>query len=191
MKLILIRHGLPQRTDTTADAPLSEVGHTQAAAVARWVAKEGIDVLYSSPMIRARQTAEPLEQLLGKKAAVLEGVAEYDRNSGRYIPIEDMKRADRSAWRKTMAGNAVHDLAEFRQLVVNELLGVIAAHPGQTVAVTCHGGVINVWASHVLGMSEARMFFLPDYTSVNRFLCSSAGHLTLGSLNETAHLRTA
>lgn len=189
MKLILIRHGLPQRTETTADAPLSDLGHEQARAVAQWLRGEPIDALYTSPMIRAQQTAVPLSEQTTLSPAVLEGVAEYDRHSGRYIPIEEMKRADQTAWRKTMAGNVVHNLAEFRQLVVNTLLGVIAAHPGQTVVITCHGGVINAWASHVLGMSEARMFFMPDYTSVNRFLCSSAGHLTVGSLNETGHLR--
>lgn len=189
MKLVLIRHGLPLRTETTADAPLSDLGRAQADAVARWISREGIDVLYTSPMIRARQTAEPFESVMGLSATVLEGVAEYDRHSGRYIPIEEIKAADKAAWRKSMADNSAHNLAEFRKIVVDELTGVIAAHPGQTVAVTCHGGVINVWASHVLGLPQARMFFLPDYTSVNRFVCSSAGHLTVVSLNETAHLR--
>lgn len=188
MNLILIRHALPQRSETTADAPLSDIGHTQARALADWLASERVDALYTSPMQRALQTAEPLAKVTGHEPKVLEGVAEYDRNSGRYIPIEEIKRADKAVWRKSMNHQSAHDLVGFRELVVKELTSVIAGHPGQTVAVTCHGGVINVWATHVLGL-DARMFFLPHYTSINRFLCSSSGHLTVQSLNETAHLR--
>jgi len=188
MKLLLIRHGLPERTDTTSDAPLSRKGHEQAQALAQWLRAERIDALYSSPMQRALQTAEPLARRFGLEPGVIEGVAEYDRHGSRYVPIEDLKAVDEAAWRKTMAGQAVDNLEAFRERVVHSLQGIIHAHPGQTVAVTCHGGVINAWASHVLGM-PARLFFLPDYTSINRFLCSSAGHLTLEGLNETAHLR--
>ncbi len=190
MNLILIRHALPQRSESTADAPLSEIGHSQAQSLANWLRTERIDALYTSPMKRALQTAVPLTELTGHQPKVLEGVAEYDRYSGRYIPIEEIKQADKAAWRKSLAHNTVHDLAGFREMVVTELQAVIAAHAGQTVAVTCHGGVINVWASHVLGL-DARMFFLPDYTSINRFLCSGSGHLTVQSLNETAHLRAS
>ena len=51
----------------------------------------------------------------------------------------------------------------------------------------CHGGVINAYASHVLGI-EFPLFFQPTYTSVNRFLASSAGHRSVVSLNEAGHL---
>ena len=68
------------------------------------------------------------------------------------------------------------------------MLAVTAEHRGGTVAVCCHGGVINVWSGHVLGLAP-RLFFEPHYASIHRFLCSSAGHLTVGSLNETAHLQ--
>jgi probable phosphoglycerate mutase len=64
---------------------------------------------------------------------------------------------------------------------------IIAAHPGGKVAVFCHGGVINVWAAHVLGM-EPRVFFEADYTSLNRFLAARSGQRAVVSLNERAHL---
>ena len=51
-----------------------------------------------------------------------------------------------------------------------------------------HGGVINIWTTYVLGM-DARLFFQPDYTSLNRYLCARTGQRNLVSLNETAHLK--
>ncbi len=62
------------------------------------------------------------------------------------------------------------------------------AHPGQRVAVFCHGGVINVWTAQVLKMPP-RLFFEPDYTSIHRFMCARSGQRNVVSLNERAHLR--
>jgi len=64
MELIIIRHGLPLRTEKTdgspADPKLSETGIEQAKKLASWMRNEHLDALYCSPMMRARMTAEPL-----------------------------------------------------------------------------------------------------------------------------------
>ena len=100
MKLILIRHGLPVRSDSSADPSLAPQGVRQAEQMARWLHDEGIDALYSSPMRRARETAEPLAALTGLTPRVIEGIAEYDQGSGRYVPMEELKRTDYAAcWR--------------------------------------------------------------------------------------------
>jgi probable phosphoglycerate mutase len=53
--------------------------------------------------------------------------------------------------------------------------------------VTCHGGVINIWTAHVIGMPP-RFFFYPDYTSIHRYLCAGTGQKTVRVLNEAVHL---
>jgi probable phosphoglycerate mutase len=80
------------------------------------------------------------------------------------------------------------DIAAFQKMVVKALEEIIAAHPGRRVAVFCHGGVVNVWTAHVLGMAP-RLFFEPGYTSVHRYMCASTGQRNVVSLNERAHLR--
>ena len=72
-------------------------------------------------------------------------------------------------------------------VVVGPLLTFVIAHPGKTVAVFCHGGVVNVWTAHVLGMAP-RLFFEPVYASVHRYLCASTGQRNIVSLNERCHL---
>lgn len=190
MELILVRHARPERiegTDTPADPPLTGLGHRQARAVAGWMAAEPFDALYCSPMRRARQTAAPLCALLGVEPVVEEGVREYDDLSPEYIPMEELK-ADKEAWRIWLAENAAADREAFRYEVVEALERICTEHRGQRVVVICHGGVVNIWASHVLGLGD-RMFFEPAYTSVNRFLAASSGERSVVSLNETAHLR--
>lgn len=188
MELILIRHGLPERRDDTSDAPLSEEGHDQARRVAAWLADDGIDAVYASTMLRAGQTAEPFAALAGHEVRRHEGVVEFDRASGAYIPMEVLKREDYAAWKAFAEGGHDHDIVGFQKMVVAALEEIIAGHPGQKVAVFCHGGVINVWTAHVLGM-EPRLFFEPGYTSIHRYMCARSGQRNVVSLNERAHLR--
>jgi probable phosphoglycerate mutase len=80
------------------------------------------------------------------------------------------------------------DPALFRDVVVEAVERVIAANRGRTVAVVCHGGVVNAYLAHVLGL-ETPMFYEPIYTSIARVLAASSGQRQLQSVNEAAHLR--
>lgn len=193
MELILVRHGLPVRIDDAdgpADPELSEEGHRQAARMADWLAPEGIDAVYVSPMRRARETAAPLEKALGIPAVVDDELAEFDRDQHFYVPLEELKAAGDPRYERMIRGelDGEVDPHTFREVVKVAVERVVEANPGKRVAVVCHGGVINAWASVVLGIEDP-LFFEPAYTSINRFLASSRGHRSLVSLNETGHLR--
>jgi 2,3-bisphosphoglycerate-dependent phosphoglycerate mutase len=192
MELILVRHARPEQIlDAVgpADPPLTEIGHRQARAVAAWLAGESIDALYTSPMVRARQTTEPLARLLGLEATVVDGVREYDATESSYVPMEVL-RQDKEAWRKFLEEEAGLDRSDFASEVATSLERLIDAHRGQRIVVVCHGGVINTWAGRVLGLGD-QLFFNPDYTSINRFMAASSGERSVVSLNEAAHLRGA
>jgi 2,3-bisphosphoglycerate-dependent phosphoglycerate mutase len=188
MELILVRHGLPERRDDTADPPLSELGHEQARKVASWLAGEKIDAVYASTMQRARQTAEPFAGVAAHAVICHEGICEFDRNSGTYVPMEELKRENYEAWLRFAQGQHGADIESFSATVIDTLEALVRDHPGQRVAVFCHGGVINVWTAHVLKMPP-RLFFEPDYTSIHRFMCARSGERNVVSLNERAHLR--
>lgn len=188
MELILVRHGRPERNEVSADPPLSPLGQEQAERVARWLAKDAIDAVWSSPMRRAIQTAEPFAAQTGCPVRSHAGIVEFDQASGAYIPTEELKRENFAAWQKLATGGGTVNMTAFRTRVVEGMEEIVAAHPGQKVVVFCHGGVINVWATHVLAM-QPRIFFEADYTSINRFSCARSGQRSVVSLNERAHLR--
>ena len=197
MELILIRHALPIRVEgeegTAADPELAELGHEQARALAEYLADEHIDALYVSPMRRALETAEPVSKTLGLEAVVDDELAEFDRQSHFYIPIEELKEEKDERWDDLIAGrwgtDGEVDPQTFKDVVVEAVERVIAKHRGQTVAIVCHGGVINAYFAHLLKL-DFPMFFEPAYTSISRVLASSGGHRQVKSINEHAHVRT-
>jgi probable phosphoglycerate mutase len=195
MELLLIRHALPERIETQdgspADPPLSAIGRAQAERMARWLAVEKIGAVYASPMRRARETAEPIARAVGAEIEIDPGLVEMDHLSEVYIPLEELKRDDYPRWQALVQQGGLYagvDLDAFRYNVVTSVERAIAAHPGGRVALVCHGGVINAWTGHVLGIKDP--FFLDvAYTGVSRFLAASSGERSVRSLNETAHLR--
>lgn len=188
MELILVRHGLPERRADTSDPPLTPVGHDQARRVAAWLEPDGVDAVFASTMLRAIQTAEPFAALGGHEVRQHEGIVEFDRDSGTYVPMEELKRDDYPAWLAMAQGEHGVDIEGFQATVVAALEEIIASHPSKRVAVFCHGGVINVWTAHVLGM-KPRLFFEPDYTSVHRYMCARSGQRNVLCLNDRGHLR--
>ncbi|MDJ0852424.1 MAG: histidine phosphatase family protein [Myxococcota bacterium] len=194
VELILIRHALPLRVETPdgspADPPLGAEGREQAERLSRWLARERLDALYTSPLRRARETAAPLEAALGLRAVVEPRVAEFDKDAPVYVPLEELKRTDPERWRALIDSGFYleGEVDRFRADVVAALDAVIDANPGRRVAVFCHGGVVNAWLSHLLGL-ERLFLFEPIYTGVSRFLAARSGERSLTSLNEAAHLR--
>jgi 2,3-bisphosphoglycerate-dependent phosphoglycerate mutase len=187
MELILVRHGLPERREDTSDPPLSAMGREQAERVARYLGRDKIDAVYASTMLRAIQTAEPFAARSGHEIATREGICEFDRGTGAYIPMEQLKRDDYPAWKAFASGDHGTDIVGFQKTVVETLEPIVEANAGKTVAVFCHGGVVNVWTAHVLGMAP-RLFFEPVYASVHRYMCARTGERNVVSLNERCHL---
>ena len=188
MQLLLIRHGLPVRSDESADPPLAPEGEDQARRVAHRLVGEPIDAVFASTMRRAIQTAEPFVAAAGHALELRDGIVEYDRGGGTYVPMEVLKREDYPRWKAFVDGGYGIDIADFQKTVVATLEAIIEANSGKTVAVFCHGGVINVWTAHILGMTP-RLFFEPAYASVHRYLCARSGQRNLVSLNDVGHLR--
>ena len=195
MELVFARHAIPVRREVdhgVADPELSTAGREQARRLADYLAAETIDAIYCSPLRRARETAAPVAEAFSLPVHVLEGVAEYDRTSNAYVPVEELKASNDPRWLEIRDGvwtSAEETEQEFVQRVVAASEEVVARHSGQRVLVVCHGGVINAYLAHVLGLGARRGFFYPNYTSVHRVAAARSGERSIVTVNETPHLR--
>ena len=137
-KLVLVRQGRPDEDDRACpnDPPLNADERCQAHAVARLLACESVARIVASPLVPARQTAEPLAERLGLPIDTIEGWAEADRNTAR------------RGWRRFLEDPVRHlgaDPQEFRAGVLAALEDATRAGPSPSlVAVFTHGLQINV-----------------------------------------------
>lgn len=195
MELILVRHALPERrevTDGPADPELSPDGHAQAELMANYLRTEQIDAIYSSPMRRAVQTAAPLAAAFATEATIVDDVAEYDQQSSEYVPIEELKASGDPRFAEIEQGLDLEheEFAHFTSRVLTAIETIIDRHAGHRVAVVCHGGVINAYLGHVLGVDFTPPGFIyPNYTSLHRFAASRSGVRSVVTVNETPFLR--
>jgi len=179
MDLIIIRHGEPDLTgDDLSDPPLTDLGQRQAVATAQHLAATTLDAVYVSPQRRAQQTSVPVLGERGLTPVTDERIAEFDYELGSYITpatFEGMTREEAMVLLEEYQGPA------FQERVLAGFGDIIAANPGKTVAVVCHGGVINAVARDVL---EAKQPLSPHHASVTRVAASRSGVRSLTTFNE-------
>ena len=195
MEVLLIRHAIPIRRELEsgiADPELASEGLKQADLMAQYLSTEKLHAIYASPMQRAQQTASPLATVQGLSITTIDGVAEFDKNSNQYVPVEELKANNDPRWQEMLRGawtSADETEEEFISRTVGSIENIIANHASQRVAIVCHGGVINAYLCHVLGLENQRGFFYPNYTSIHRIAAASSGERSIVTLKETSHLR--
>jgi probable phosphoglycerate mutase len=196
MELLLIRHALPVRRELdtgVADPELSEKGHEQARHLGRYLSSEHLDAVYASSLRRAQQTAIPVVEGRDLEMVIEPDVAEYDKNSPEYVPVEELKATNDPRWIAMLDGiweQDGEDEETFNARTIGAIERIIGEHRGERVAIVCHGGVINAYLTHILELEVgSRGFFYPNYTSIHRVAAASSGERSIVTLNETSHLR--
>jgi uncharacterized phosphatase len=159
-RIVLIRHGqtdwnLEERLQGATDVPLNDAGREQARVVARHLHAEalGWDVLVSSPLGRAVETARIIGEALG-----LELAATYDDLVERsFGPLE----GSRLAGLEGAAREEVLSAGEPPEAVVRRGLAALrrirADHPGRSVLVVAHGSLIRLTVSELNGEAHPRI----------------------------------
>jgi probable phosphoglycerate mutase len=194
MRLILVRHGRPDEDGavTPNDPPLNEDGWRQARATARLLGSEGITRIVTSPLRRARETAEPLAKGLRLGIETIDLWAEADRGTSRYRSTETLRADGGEAWSRFLAdpiGYLGGDPVSFRDGVLAALGATVAKEaPTARVVVFTHGLPINIVLAHALGLDSITRF-LVGYGSVTRLRHFGGGRYGVASVNETGHHR--
>jgi len=200
-RLILVRHGQSTwnaqgRIQGWADPPLDDTGQEQARRLARRLAAEehNISALYSSPLLRARQTAEAVGLTLTLTVQTDDRLKENDVGllSGltgdeveRQFPEWMSARRNSVEWVPPPGGE---DRDAFVERAVAVMCDIVTHHPDQSVAVVSHGGTLAVYLAHLLEMPIHRTLpFQFDNTSLSIVKVSDR-RVRLFKLNDTAHL---
>lgn len=165
MKIYLIRHGestsdVKERYDGDYDDHLTERGRVEAELIAKKLLKMGVEIVYSSARIRARETSEIVCSILGCETAVMEELNEqniYNAYQALAIeqPEEEYRKLGELIARREQNYPGVETYAQLKERVIRGLSKILA-DTHQTVAVITHGGPIRCIVREVLRLGELR-----------------------------------
>ena len=170
-RLYLVRHGRTAGNTVRyvgwGDEPLDDVGRAQARALAEELATEPIDVVFSSPLSRALDTARPLAESHGAPLHLRDGLKEID-----YGEYQDILKAERKLRLKRNhrvermpGGESLRDVFDRVAVVRAEVDEERRA--GRHVAVVAHFWSLRMLAGQVDGLSFDEALARDDYSPEN------------------------
>ncbi|TDN67562.1 phosphoglycerate mutase [Paraburkholderia sp. BL10I2N1] len=183
-QVIFIRHGETdwnriKRIQGHIDIPLATSGVEQAQKLAQRLEREvkqgaRLDAIYSSDLMRAQQTAQPIASALGLPLQLRQGLRE--RQYGAFQGHDSDEIAGRfpdeyAHWQTRDPGFAPPDgesQRAFYHRVLHAIEPIIAVHPGGRIACVAHGGVLDCVYRYANGLSlEAPRTYSLLNTSMN------------------------
>ncbi len=206
--LFLIRHGEsvanvePIIGGMNGDAGLTERGRRQAALLEERLHDHGLraDRLYASTLPRALETAEYVARALGLRVETDDDLQELRPGEADGLSFEEWK-ARFPGLEKGLSSSPFHPFAPggeswavFLVRAGAALARIVAEHPGETVVVVCHGGVLEAsfFLALGLGPTSKQAAFAPLNTSIthwrHRPVDEGPPEWTLVTFNDAGHL---
>jgi len=200
--ILIIRHG---ETDWnrgkifrgTFDIPLNENGKQQARLAARSLERVQIDAAYTSPLCRAKESAEIVTEPHGISALVHDGFIDLDY--GEWTGKEDSEVATRwpdehAAWTtkphtvRPPGGTTLKEVFNQSFTAMQELA---EKHDGETIAIFAHRVVNKVLVIGALSLGLERFpFIIQGNCCINEVERTQDGYL-IHSINDVSHIRNA
>ena len=202
-RLCLVRHGQSDGNATGrfgghSPTPLSALGVEQAEITARTLATERINVIYSSDLYRAVQTAAPLAELLDlpiiensafreRKVGVLEGKT-FDESRVEH-PKDYYALINRNIHHVITEGESYRQLLKRATKALHE---VLRTHQGENIVIFSHTGAICYLTLYLIGAinrkTKTTPWLITSNCGINRFEIRSRNNIRVLALNDTRHL---
>lgn len=198
---LFIRHGetdwnIQKRMQGHTEIPLNAMGKRQAKKIAQHLKHFGVDILYSSPLTRAHQTAvvihkyHPIIPLLTSDALKERAFGELEGKTYEEIWQTYPELLFEQSWNypalKIPGGERLADVYNRVQKFLDE---VLRKDKGKTIVVVSHGVTIRCMICSLLQLPLEQGVFLDlENTSFSLIKQPEAGIAELHFLNKTIHL---
>lgn len=200
-RIVLVRHGqtalsVDRRYSGRGNPPLTDLGMTQALRAAQRVAAEQpIAAVVSSPLDRARQTAQAITDLVGGEVVPEDDLIENDFGAWEGLTFAEAKARDPELHARWLGDESVpapggesFTQTAARVIAAKDLL--LQRYPGQTVVVVSHVTPIKSLLRHALDVGPQLLFRLHlDLASVSVAEFFPDGGAVVRCVNDTSHLR--
>jgi len=200
--LYLVRHGAtannrakPSRLQgRRTDPPLSEEGLAQARQTGLFLADSPLDAVFSSPLLRARQTAEAIAERHGLAVEVVDDLIEVDVGEWEGRDWDDIQRADPEAYRGFMTDATINpylggeNLKTVLARAKPAFERLMEANVGRLIVAVAHNVVNRAYLTELIGIPLARYRSIPQDNCGLTLLRYRRGRVKAVTINGLFHL---
>lgn len=170
--IIFLRHGQAKNnlerilTGRTPGVPLTEKGIDQAEKAAKFLEHMNISAIYSSPIERARHTAEIVGKHNSLDVTIDDRLIELDMGKFTGVPYDEIFTSHGNVFMKfyngelEIAHNGVETFSEVKKRILGIVDHVIENHPDQNVVLVTHMDPIKAMLSTVMDLTPTNLFEL-------------------------------
>jgi ribonuclease H / adenosylcobalamin/alpha-ribazole phosphatase len=199
-RMLLVRHGqtelsVGRRYSGRGNPVLTETGLRQAAAIADRLGKlGGVDAVVTSPLSRARQTADAIGGATGAPVTELADLTETDFGRWEGLTFTEAMERDPALHRAWLTDPSVptpggESFDQVHERVARARDDIIATFPGSTVVVVSHVTPIKTLLRIGLATGPSVLFRLHlDLASLSIVEFYPDGHTSVRLFNDTTHL---
>ena len=179
-----------------SDVPLNPMGFREAELVGEFLRGKDIDVIYSSPLSRGKETAGKIAQVFNLKVQILEGINDMSFGKWEGRPLKEVQSNDRVnflQWRDQPHLARIPEgetLDEVRVRAMAALGEVIQNHQGKNIVLVSHRVVNKVILCGILGIDNSHFWQMGQGTAAINLIQFREGKYVLSLLNEGCHLKS-
>ena len=168
--IIFLRHGQAKNNTErilagrTPGVPLTEKGIDQAKKAASFLENMNISAIYSSPIERAKNTAEIVGEHTSIDVRIDERLIELDMGKFTGMPYDEIFSSHGNVFMKFYKGdleiahNGVETFSDVKKRVLGIVDHVINTHPDENVVLVTHMDPIKAMLSTVVSLSPENLF---------------------------------
>lgn len=199
-KIYLIRHGETEwnkelRYQGQRDIPLNAQGRRQAMQLAARLATEKFQDIYSSPLLRARETAAQIASRHGKQVHLEKGLSEIDFGEWegrRYTELEEEQKRVAECWFSKPGSVCIpggEPYGDFKKRTLEAFQRILNGN-NRDLAIVSHAGIIRIIVAAMLEMPEDSLIRLRlSPASLTILIYDDWRNPYLDLLNATCHLK--
>jgi broad specificity phosphatase PhoE len=198
MRIYCVRHGesvynAEGRIQGQSDVPLSELGLRQGEAVAKALDDVSLEAIYSSPLIRAKKTAEILADGVGLPITYDDRLKEVHAGIFQDQRREDLEKThpkELALWRSEDLDYAIPGGESRRQLMTRgrALFEEVASNGHQRAAVVAHGRLLVVTIKYLVGLAPSDPPISLENGSITTLAFDLEGGFRVERWNRADHL---
>ena len=198
--IYLVRHGQTAWNKEEifrgrTDIPLDETGLREAEGAGEYLKEIKVTAIYSSPLTRARQTAEKIAALHPVEVKFHPGIIDMSFGDWEGHSLKQIRDRDEERYRQWKEQPHLLEipggetLGEVRKRSMAALEEVIRWHPDEIVVLVSHRVINKVLICGALGIDNSHFWQIGQDTTAINLIQYRNGKFMLSFLNETCHLK--